>query len=199
MKSKLIGLLSLLPILTVAQTSKQSKWKQSLKNDLVFKISIPEGNFMYINKGDHYGHAFGFLLLAAGFEYYFTDKYNINMDVGALTDFKVPFPVPVCYFGLYDRSFAYYGDIQIGTNFKRFHVDAGFQYYFTSYQEKENLETKFSKEQGNLGLAFSTYFKVSRSFNVGINYYPSIVVFDDKVAKSHYGHLLFFELIYLIR
>ena len=206
MTPKLFYLVALAPLFAIAQNKNQPKWKSPAKNDLAFKVSIPEGNFFYLNKGDSYGNAFGFLGLSIGCEYYFSDKYNINVDVGTLTDFIVPFPAPYDVEGSYDRSFAFYGDVQVGTNFNRFHIDAGIQYYKTSYYERETVSLfpdyidtlKYAKHQGNLGLAFSSYFRITRSFNVGINYYPAIVVFDDHATKTHYGHLLFLELIFRI-
>ena len=207
MTPKLFCLVALVPLFAIAQNKTRSKWKSPAKNDLVFKISIPEGNFFYLNKGDSYGNAFGFLGLSVGSEYYFSDKYNINVDVGTLTDFIVPFPAPYDVEGSYDRSFAFYGDLQVGTNFHRFHIDAGFQFYKTSYYERETVSLfpdyidtlKYVKRQGNLGLAFSGYFRITRSFNVGINYYPSFIVLDDKRTTTHYGHLLFFEIVFRIR
>ena len=184
-----------------------SKWSLPEKHTLAFKISFPDGNFLRLNKGPRYGNSFGFLGFSAGTEYYISDKYNINADVGVLTDFMLPFPAPVDYMGGYDRSFALYMDMQVGTDIRRFHIDAGLQYYKTSYYERETVELfpnyidtlKYSKRQSNLGLAFSTYFRITRSFNAGINYYPSFFAFDKHQFKSHYGHLLFLELMFRIR
>lgn len=183
---------------------KYRTWLIPAKNVLSFKISIPEGNHLYLNKGNGYGSTFGFLGISGGFEYYFKDKYCFNMDIGALTDFMLPFPAPVDYMGSYQRSFATYGDIQLGTDFKRFHFDLGLQYSRTSHYERETVELypnyidtlKYSKQQNNIGLAFSTYFRISNGFNLGINYYPSIVAWDNSRFQTHYSHLIFFELIF---
>lgn len=177
------------------------------KNSLAFKISVPEGNFLYLNKGHGYGSAFGFLGISGGIEYYFSDNYNINIDIGTLTDFLIPFPAAVDYMGSYQRSFAFYGDMQIGTDLERFHLDAGLQYHRTTYYERETVQLfpdyidtlKYLKRQGTLGLAFSTYFRITKSFNVGINYYPSFIAFDNDHINAHYGHLLFLELIFRIK
>lgn len=177
-------------------------WITPEKGLLAFKISIPEGNHFYLSKGDVYGDTFGFLGISAGAEYYFSDKYCLNMDVGALTDFMIPFPAPVDYQGTYHRTFATYGDLQLGSDYKRLHYDYGFQYTRTSYYERETVELfpeyidtlKYSKSQNNTGLAFSTYYRIFNGFNLGLNYYPSFIGWDHSGFKLHYTHLLFFEL-----
>ena len=169
-------------------------------------ISIPEGNFLRLNKGQKYHNAFGFLGIGAGVEYYFSDKQSISASIGTVTDFMLPFPAPVDYMGSYQRSFAFYVDIQTGTDFKRLHCDAGLQYNRTSFYERETVELfpnyldtlKYSKQQDNLGCALSAYYRISRSFNLGINYYPSFIVFNNGAITTHYGHLMFFELIFRI-
>ena len=177
-------------------------WLNPEKGLLTLKLSIPEGNQLYLNKGHGYGNTFGFLGISGGFEYYFTDKYCLNMDVGALTDFLLPIPAPVDYGGSYERSFATYGDIQIGSDFKRFHYDVGIQFNRTSHYERETIELypdyiyilKYSKNQNNIGLALSTYFRISNGFNLGLNYYPSFISWDNSNIQMHYSHILFFEL-----
>ena len=174
-------------------------------NLLNIKISIPEGNHFHLNKGNGYGNAFGFLGISAGFEYYFSEKYCLNMDFGGLTDFIIPVPAPYDVEGSYNRSFATYGDIQIGSDYKCWHYDAGIQFTRTSYYERETVELfpeyidtlKYSKTQNNLGLAFSTYFRAAKNFNIGLNYYPSFFVAGNS-PKFHYSHLLFFELSFRI-
>lgn len=183
-------------------TKKYRTWLRPEKGLLAFKISIPEGNHFYLNKGNGYGNTFGFLGISGGVEYYFSDKYCINMDLGALTDFMLPFPAPIVYEGSYQRSFATYGDIQLGSDYKRLHYDFGLQYTRTSHYERETVELfpeyidtlKYSKTQNNIGFALSTYFRISNGFNLGLNYYPSFAAWDNSGFKMHYNHLIFFEL-----
>jgi len=183
-------------------TKKYSKWVRPEKNLLSFKLSIPEGNFLYLNKGNEYGNAFGFHGLSGGVEYYFSDKYCINMDIGRLTDLKTPFSSLEEYHGRYQRSFATYGDIQVGSDFRRFHYDLGLQFNRTSHFKIETVEQNLnvdsiisSKYQNNVGIALSAYYRISNNFNIGINYYPSFISWDEnKVLQAQYTHLLFFEL-----
>ena len=177
-------------------------WVAPEKGLLTLKLSIPEANHFYLNKGYGYGSEFGFLGVSGGFEYYFTDKYCLNMDVGVLTDFIMPVSEPIEYEGSYDRSLATYADIQLGRDFKRFHLDAGFQFNKTSYYEREVIEVfpeyidvlKYSQTQNNFGLALSSYYRISNSFNLGLNYYPSFIGWSNNTVQTHYSHILFFEL-----
>jgi hypothetical protein len=201
--------LLLLSLQAIAQGSKKfySKWTVPTQNSFAFKIGIPEGNYLYLNKGNQYGSSFGFLGLSLGFEYYFSNKYNINVDVGGLTDFAAPFPAPICYMGGYDKSSAIFADLQVGTDWKRFHFDAGIQLCRMMYIERETVSIfpeyidtlKFLMEERVYGLAFSSYFRISKSFNVGLNYYPSFIVSNYSGTHSHYAHLLYIDLIFRIK
>lgn len=186
---------------------KTQKWIPPIKNQLNFKISIPEGNHFYLNKGHGYGNSFGFLGISAGIEYYFSDLYSINMDVGGMTDFMLPFPAPVDYEGSYDRSFASYFDLQVGKDLMAFHIDLGIQGNRTLYYERETVELfpeyidtlKYLVRQYNAGLALSSYFKINNGFNLGLNYYPSCFTWSNRSFDFHYSHLIMFELVFKIK
>jgi hypothetical protein len=184
---------------------KSKAWLKPWKGCLNFKISIPEGNHFYQNIGTGYRTTFGFNGISLGAEYYFTDKYCINFDVGGLTDIFVPFG-PVDYFGSFNTSSALYGDIQIGCDYDIMHFDFGLQYHKTFYNhfvDEEyytpaiNDSLSYTYSFNNYGLAFSTYFKITNWFNLGLNYYPSFIGWDDdKKVNIHYTHLLFFEVLF---
>ena len=183
------------------------KWLTPKKGMLNFKLSVPEGNQLYLNKGHGYGNSFGFMGLSGGVEYYLTDKYCLNMDFGGLMDFLIPFPAPVDNAGSYSQSAATYLDLQIGSDYRRFHYDFGIQYNRTSYSEYENTifpnenraRSTYNKKQNNAGFAISTYYRISNGFNLGLNYYPSGISWYDNSLTMHYSHLIFFELIFKIK
>jgi hypothetical protein len=187
-------------------TKSYRTWLTPEKGLLAFKISIPEGNHFYINKGNGYGNSFGFLGISGGLEYYLTDKYSISSDIGALTDFMIPFPAPVDYWGPHESSSAVYGNIQIGSDISRLHYGAGLQYNKTFYNKWDTIPStpehysrdtlSIHKVQNNFGIALSTYYRISNGFNVGLSYYPSFLTWDIKGLDAHYSHLIFFELIF---
>ena len=179
------------------------------KNQLYFKVSLPEGNQFYLNQGPEYGYgtALGFLGISVGLEYYFSDLYSINFDIGTMMDFPLPFPAMVDYFGTYERSFANYIDLQIGRDVKFFNFDIGLQFNKTSfnvieselnYREYNQQDYKeymnYFHEQFNAGLAFSGHYRVMNIFSVGINYFPSCFTWNKGDFDLHYSHLLMLEL-----
>jgi hypothetical protein len=188
------------------QVKANNKVQSALANQLFFKISIPEGNMFYLNTGKMYDYRFGFLGLSGGIEYYYKDKTNINFDIGAMTDFLVPFPAPIEKFESYDMSFASYADIQHGNDFRLFHIDYGFQINRTRfYRWVEDTTTLnnfysygYTYRENNLGLALSGYFKCTRTFNIGINYYPSLYHWTSTDSHMKYTYLLFFEMLFKI-
>lgn len=195
-----------------------TKRSQSTKNQLYFKISIPEGNLFYINKGNSYGDASGFLGISAGVEYFFKDLYSINLDCGVMIDYMVPIPATVDYFGSHDSYAASYLDLQVGKDVKFFHFDLGIQGNRTRYYSYKEEETDFLwgedvekksyrfphgydvKEvfyrQYNAGLALSGYYKLSDGFCLGLNYYPSCFSWHNGDFDFHYSHLMMFEFIF---
>ena len=189
-----------------SSTKNYRTWFSPEKGLLVFKISVPEGNHFYINKGNGYGNSFGFLGISGGLEYYFSDKYSISSDIGAMIDFMIPLPVPIDYWGPRESSSAIYGNIQIGSDINRFHYGAGLQYNKTFYNKWDTIPTtpeyysrdtlSIHKVQNNLGIALSTYYRISNVFNVGLSYYPSFVILNKNGLDTHYSHLIFFELIF---
>ena len=189
-----------------SSTKNYRTWLTPEKGLLAFKISIPEGNHFYINKGNGYGNSFGFLGISGGVEYYLSDKYSISSDIGALTDFLIPFPAPGDCVGSHESSSAVYGNIQLGSDISRLHYGAGLQYNKTFYnkwdtipstQEHYSRDTlSIHKVQNNLGIALSTYYRISNGFNIGLSYYPSFLTWDKKGLDAHYSHLIFFELIF---
>jgi hypothetical protein len=187
--------------------NKHKKWSPPVKNQLSMKISIPESNHFYIHKRDGYGNSFGFMGISAGLEYYVSDKYSFNLDIGTMTDFLLPFPAPIDYDGGYDRSFASYLDFQIGKDFGAFHFDIGVQGNRTSYYERETISLfpvyidilKYHHRQYNAGLAASGYYRINKGFNLGFNYYPSVFTWNNGYFDVHYAHLLMFELLFKIK
>lgn len=177
-------------------------WSQPEKGLLTFKWSIPEGNHFYLHKGYGYGSRFGFLGISAGFEYYFTHKRCLSADFGVMADIPIPFPAPIDYRGDYEITHATYAALQMDHNYKKFHLDYGLGYFRTSFEKLETRDsfpdfvtsTQYSRQQNNLGFAFSGFYRVSNFFYLGLNYYPAFVNWDRKGLSAHYSHLLFFEL-----
>lgn len=183
-----------------AGLQKPKRWYPAVKNQINFKFSLPESNFFYLNRGYGYGSSFGFLGISAGLEYYISDRYSINSDIGVMMDFVSPFPASVKYVGSYRNSIANYMDLQVGRDISSFHLDFGIQGNKTKYSEADESSyidsLKYPFEQYNLGLALSGHYKISNGFNLGLNYYPSLFAWNNEGFDINYSHLIMFELIF---
>lgn len=172
------------------------------KGYFALKFSIPEGNLFYVDKGKNYGTAAGFLGFTAGFDYFFTNKHCINMDAGWVGDNLIPFPVGVDYSGSYNRTNAFFTDVQLATCYKRFQYNLGLQYTRTNYFEETitplsptiNDTLSFNTCRNTIGFAFSGYYRVSNTFHLGLHYYPSLAGWYKGPLEMKYGHLIFFNL-----
>ena len=115
-------------------------WLNPQQNLLDIKVAYIGGN-QKMN-----GYSFGFSGIMAGFDYYFTDKYYLNLNFGRLA-----------HSNEYDniRLSASYENIQIGRYYKRLYYDAGLHFKRTTlenYLHKNNNQNK----QNHLGFAFSS-------------------------------------------
>ena len=182
---------------------KSDGWVMPKKYLLIGKFSIPVGQFMFLNKGNEYGHSFGFFGFSEGLEYYFSDKYSLNMDIGMLNGIEAPIPSPQNYHNCYERSDAGYADIQLGCDDGRFHSNVGLQINRTAHRKMGmyDLSPSYrdtlisSKFQNNVGIALSTSYRLSNNFHIGLNYFPSFFSWEkDHAWKARYSHLVFLEI-----
>jgi hypothetical protein len=182
------------------QEIRSQNWIPNEKGQWNLKISIPEGNHFYVNRGEGYGKRFGLQGFCLGLEYYYTKDRCINSDIGRLTDRYGPITLVSVH--PEEAIFATYFDVQLGHDINRFHFDYGLQVNGTEYFEYADPsflgEVKFSDSQTNLGLAFSAYYRLSNGFSLGLNYYPSSPIWKDKQFTPGYAHLLWFELIFRV-
>ena len=192
-------------------TVKKTELHTPKNNQLNLKFSIPIANHFVLNAGDRYIRRGGILGIAGGFQYYVTNKYRLSMEVGTLWS-------PSGHWGEYSytqnaqtqSAYTRYGDIQIGSYHKQWHYDFGIQYTRTSYQRYDKFlnndpfpgRTEYQErlvKQNTAGLSLSTRYRLSNSFYVGLNYYPSFFVFDNNHFHTRYSHSLSAGLLWNIK
>lgn len=170
------------------------------KGAIYLKLSIPEGNSFVINKETHIGNSFGFLGITTEVDYYYSDKKYFGIGAGTLTDFIIPIPAPFDMMGEYERSFGSYLDFLHGFDIHRFSFNYGLSVSKYSYYKRITEELfpnyvdslLYSKIENRIGLSFSSKFKVTNYFNLGIKYVPSFYTL--KSNEFRYGHFLFFDI-----
>jgi hypothetical protein len=172
------------------------------KGLLNLSFSIPEGNLFYMRKEKGYGSFAGFLGLTGGAQYYISNTHSIDLNAGIAGDLLLPIPVPVDYFGPHTTSSVFFVAAKFGSDYKRIHYAAGFQFN-RSFYNRYNIagsgaahDSTFSINQNNAGLALSAYYRFSRTFSIGVNYDPSLIAWENKKTNFQYSHLIFLDLLF---
>lgn len=169
------------------------EWARPVKGTFAFRLSIPYANHFHVHQGSNrFGNSAGFFGVAGGADYFFTQRFCLNGDVGVLIDYGVPFPTPISYDGVHRHTIARFADLQLGTRLGDFRIDAGVQASLSTFFEgDEGVDTvAYSSLHPNGGLALSAQYRLTRTMHVAMNYYPSVSL----RTKSDYTHLVFFEL-----
>lgn len=176
------------------------------KGDINFNIAIPEINSFYLQpKGESTKSNTGFLGISAGFEYYYSDKKFVNARFDAVTDFAMPFPVPIDYVGLYEQMYSSYISISNNVVVQRFTFGYGLSFgssgwYLSRGSIADSLssqgETK-SRRSWSGGLVMNAYHQFSKRFFAGIIYRPALLRTSPKV-EFKYEHLITLDLMWKI-
>jgi hypothetical protein len=139
------------------------KWVLPVKGQFTFKFSAPAGNFFYLDKLNGHGTSGGFMGISAGFDYYFSDKYSIGSDIGAMGNLIFPLPYmdveedySIPTMGIYAADYMYYQsgdyaseqeytnaryiDLQVGTDMNSFHFDVGIQANRTKWNYYKTIQ-----------------------------------------------------------
>jgi hypothetical protein len=172
------------------------------KGLLNFNLSIPEGNLFYMRQAKEYGSSGGFLGLTGGVQYYISNNHSIDLNGGIAGDLLLPIPVPVDYFGPHTTSSIFFVAAKFGSDHKRIHYAAGFQ-FSRSFYNRYNIrgssasqDSSFGIDQNNAGLALSAYYRFSKTFSIGVNYNPSLIAWENEKANFLYSHLIFLDLLF---
>jgi len=182
-------------------------YKKPEKSQFYIKLSLPEGNFYYLNKKNSYGNNFGFLGITCETGYYYNLKNHLSVGAGSLISFLVPFPAMVDYFGSYEDARGKFINIKNNHDFNRLTLGYGLnvtQYnYYKGYNGRyldttgtfDEDTTKYSYTESKLGLTLSATFKLTNKFQIGVNYLPAFINIKS-LNKINYTHILYFDLIF---
>jgi hypothetical protein len=167
------------------------------------KLSVPILHNSELYDGIQNRYHDGLLGATGGLEYYFDQRFSLNMDYLFITDRQF-LPAEETL----GQSFFQLIDLQLGTDFKHFHFDIGVQgnqnfyntyTYTTGWFGVRDRSLVSAHNQYSLGLAFSTYYKITDFLNLGINYYPSFIGWPNNKMESNYSYLSTVDLIFKIR
>lgn len=169
------------------------------KGRLDLKFSLPYGvnyagqsNFVRRNTYKFMGGGFGI-------DYYYKNNLSINSDIFLLRNIaENSYNYDLKFI---NRSTISTIDFQIGSIYKKFKYEYGIQfnqaideveYYKDIYTKVETSEVVQSK----FGLAFSAYYNLSNKINIGLNTYPSFIVFENSKLSGRFSNIVFLELMF---
>lgn len=172
------------------------------KNDINFVCSVPYVNSFYFQPQD-YGEksSTGFFGISAGIEYFYHPNRYISLRTIATTDFLVPVPAAVDYFGPHEKMSSTYLSLTDNLKIKRFSLGYGLNYSINNWtfiddsyhpnqidsSSYDHIEIK--RKSQNFGLTTDVYFQFGRFFFVGLIYRPTLYRIQPK-AEFKYEHLI---------
>lgn len=174
--------------------------------ELSMLITIPEGNNFYFNTGG-YGYKFksGFLGIGLGLEYRYSKNFFVQLLAESVTDFILPFPVSY-HPDNYDRVYNTKLSAIVYRDFYNIQTGIGLAYSSYLYEVIETLEVFPDFEQvlthsyryNTLAIPLSFKKGLTKSFQIGLHYYPSLVSLNETI-RFEYSHTLYLNLNFLIR
>lgn len=176
------------------------------RRQLNVKLSIPLVNHFGVNTGYKNTQYLGFLGISAGLEYYINNNLSLNTDVGVISNYSPFRSESDSYIKQTNKASILFMDIQAGTNFRKFHLDVGFQVNYSRYSEDFIFDTQsikaswdYASYELNAGMAFSGYYALSSYFNIGVNYYPSAFHWQGNTFSKRISHMAMLDLIFKIK
>jgi hypothetical protein len=167
------------------------------KGDFFFHFSLP-----YINRFNLWPQGetrrkrnTGYLGMAIGLDYYHKSNQFLNLRTDVSTDFVLPFPVPIDFFGeleqMFTSSVSFSNNHKIGRFTVGYGINLGRQTWNLSYRGDRDSFPRSPACISNtaFGLNISAYRAVRKNFQLGIIYRPTFYKFS--VAKPFkYEHLI---------
>ncbi|NVK28106.1 MAG: hypothetical protein HWE14_08680 [Flavobacteriia bacterium] len=177
--------------------------------DIHLHVSLPYANgYQFEPIGLGTKTKFGFLGVAAGVDYYIVNTQFLHLGTYFTSDFFIPFPAPVTYEGgefefLGSSSMILTNNHHIG---ERIVIGYGLSYAKNryNYQDQRWMDTTItlndgiSKSHFSFGLAFSSYYRFSEHFHLGLIYRPTYYRFNTSEPLA-YEHVISLDLAWKFR
>jgi hypothetical protein len=153
------------------------------KGQFNFVLALPYVNtFHFKPSGENYINKTGFFGFSAGIEYFYTTKRYFSANFRAVSDFELPFPVPLEQFDEYERLNSFSFGITHNHKIRRFSVGYGLNYsrnvwhkHYDEYFLEPGDETGITKDNRTLGATLNSYYQMGSFFYIGLNYNQSFL------------------------
>ena len=202
MRAKLL-ILTLLVFICTDVIYGQKKVNQFRNGDLRLDIKLPHINWLTFNPEKNFRDAeIGFNGYGIGLEYNYKDKKILETSTSFVMTFEFPIPIPLD--AEYNKILtSTYLNLTDNVILKRFTVGYGLNYSLNTWKEWYRQGAiglpinKKTLSNRKLGLTINSYYRIRRTFNMGIIYQPSIINLTEN--RISYEHLVSLELNWRIK
>lgn len=200
-------LITFLFLLLTSNVFGQGKLDKYDKGEFRLKLGLPYFNYLYLQPdNEDIINRFGFIGESIGLEYSFNDKNFLEVGFSLMGVSDNPLPIQFKKGGEYQSQYSVRFGLTNNHNLSRFTVGYGvnyslntYTYGFRNFSVEDTTPTTYNhKTNRNLGLNLNTYYRATNSFNLGLVYRPSVLLFKDGF-KTQYEHSLSLELLWRIR
>jgi hypothetical protein len=161
------------------------------KGDIYLNLTAPSANIFHIvPENESAKNQWGFLGIAAGLDYYYSENQFINLGGGGIIDFPVPVPISLSPIseGETERFYSIFVGLSNNHRIGRFTIGYGPSYVrntwrYVNYDTDESIK----KTHDAFGLIVPVYFRITEFFNIGILYLPTFFRpnMTDKLIYEH--------------
>lgn len=154
------------------------------KGNLLLYFSFPYKNNFYLQpQNENSKNNTGNLGISLGLDIYYKENSFLNISVGSIHDFYLPFPAPIDYFGVHQFLSSKYLIFSNNHVINKFSLGYGVSYCKNEWVIKDFDDNNISKpsieyknkSHKTLGLVFSTYYRLGKTFNLGLIYRPTFL------------------------
>lgn len=180
------------------------KYIANEKNSFNVDISVPYANiFLLQPESEGVKKGAGFFGLTLGAEYFYKKNKYVKLNIGTISNFPIPFPVPLMNDGEVETLVSLYSTFTDNYQLNRFSLGYGISYslyrwdYDFGDDNYTNQKDKSVKGHG-IGLSFNTYYRVGKCFHIGFVYNPTFVSIYPQ-TELLYQHTISFDLLWKIQ
>ena len=167
------------------------------KGHVNFTLSLPWINSFHLQPpGIPTKNSTGCVGASAGLEYYYKDNRFIKFTTSGVMSFPAPVPVPIL--GEYDITKSFSMNLTHNHRWQRFIIGYGPSWQENEYDEFNEDLPDIHTLTRSIGLTVNGYYRLGRSFHVGLIYSPSIYNVYPK-GDFNYQHVISLDLMWKIK
>jgi len=183
----------------------QKNFDEYKKGEFRLKLGLPYINHLNLNPNDIISiNKAGFLGESIGLEYSYIGKRFLEFSFSFVGVADNPLPFPFDREGEYTTQYSSYFSMTHNHKKNRITYGYGFNYSintwaegFRSFEEAiPNTRNQITNKV--LGLTVNSYYRIGKSFNIGLIYRPTFFQTDDRL-QNKYEHLISIDFLWRIR